>query len=147
MLKQTISADMKAAIKSGDKPRLAALRLILATIKQREIDNRTDLDDEQIVLALEKMIKQRRDSIAQYSKAGRADLAAQEQIEIDVIRAYMPEALSEDALVGLVTEAVKAADASSIKDMGKVMAHLKTKVQGRADMGAVSALVKQQLGG
>jgi uncharacterized protein YqeY len=147
MLKQTISADMKAALKSGDKPRLATLRLILAAIKQREIDERTESDDEKVVVTLQKMLKQRRDSIAQYRQGGRDDLAAREQTEIDVISTYMPEALSEDALVVLVTEAISATDASSIKDMGKVMAQLKAKLQGRADMGTVSALVKQQLSG
>jgi len=145
MLKHTIIADMKAAMKSGDKPRLGTIRLILAAIKQCEVDERIELDDEKVIAALDKMIKQRRDSIAQYSKAGRADLAAQEQAEIAVIQAYMPEALSEAELTSLVSEAIRGAGAASIKDMGKVMAQLKPKVQGRADMGLVSALVKQKL--
>jgi uncharacterized protein YqeY len=147
MLKHTIFADMKTAMKSGDKARLGTIRLILAAIKQREVDERIELDDEKVIAALDKMIKQRRDSIAQFSKAGRADLAAQEQAEIEVIQAYMPDALSEGELKDLVSEAIRSTGAASIKDMGKVMAQLKSQTRGRADMGAVSTLVKQRLTG
>ena len=147
MLKQTITADMKPAMKSGDKPRLATIRLILAAIKQREVDERIELDDQQVIAVLEKILKQRRDSITQYGNAGRADLVVQEQNEIEVIERYMPEALSDEDLAALVTEAINATSAASMKDMGKVMAQLKPKVQGRTDMGALSALVKQKLSG
>ena len=147
MLKQRITDDMKAAMKSGDKPRLGTIRLILAAIKQREVDERIELGDEQVLAVLDKMIKQRRDSIAQYSQAGRAELAAQEQAEIDVIQGYMPEALSEDEITALVADAIATTGAAEMRDMGKVMGVLKPKLQGRADMGAVSALVKQRLTG
>ncbi|MFM1892489.1 MAG: hypothetical protein RLZ44_1566 [Pseudomonadota bacterium] len=147
MLKQRITDDMKAAMKGGDKPRLATIRLILAAIKQREVDERIELNDEQVLAVLEKMIKQRRDSIAQYSQAGRDELAAQEQSEIEVIQGYMPEALSEAEVAALVSAAIASTGASEMRDMGKVMGELRPKLQGRADMGAVSALVKQQLAG
>ena len=147
MLKQRITDDMKAAMKSGDKPRLGTIRLILAAIKQREVDERIELGDEQVLAVLDKMIKQRRDSIAQYSQAGRAELAAQEQAEIDVIQGYMPEALSDDEITALVADAIATTGAAEMRDMGKVMGVLKPKLQGRADMGAVSALVKQRLTG
>jgi uncharacterized protein YqeY len=147
VLKQRITDDMKAAMKGGDKPRLATIRLILAAIKQREVDERIELNDEQVLAVLEKMIKQRRDSIAQYSQAGRDELAAQEQSEIEVIQGYMPEALSEAEVAALVSAAIASTGASEMRDMGKVMGELRPKLQGRADMGAVSALVKQQLAG
>jgi uncharacterized protein YqeY len=147
VLKQRITDDMKAAMKGGDKPRLATIRLILAAIKQREVDERIELNDEQVLAVLEKMIKQRRDSIAQYSQAGRDELAAQEQSEIEVIQGYMPEALSEAEVAALVSAAIAITGASEMRDMGKVMGELRPKLQGRADMGAVSALVKQQLAG
>jgi len=147
MLKQRIQDDMKAAMKAADKPRLGAIRLILAAVKQREIDERIELDDAEVLAVLDKMVKQRRDSIDQYAKAGRQDLVDREQLEIDVCQGYLPEALSDAALAKLVEEAFAASGATAVKDMGKVMALLKPKVQGRADMGAVSKLVKQRLGG
>jgi uncharacterized protein YqeY len=147
MLKQRIQDDVKAAMKAADKRRLGVLRLILAAIKQREVDERIELDDAQVLAVLDKMVKQRRDSEAQYSQAGRVDLAEQERYEITICQGYLPEALSAEALARLIEEAVTASGASSMKDMGKLMAELRPKVQGRADMGAVSALVKQRLGG
>ena len=147
MLKQRIQDDVKAAMKAADKRRLGVLRLILAAIKQREIDERIELDDAQVLAVLDKMVKQRRDSEAQYSQAGRVDLAEQERYEIEICQGYLPEALSAEALAQLIEEAVTASGASSMKDMGKLMAELRPKVQGRADMGAVSALVKGRLGG
>jgi len=147
MLKQRIEADMKAALKAGDKPRLGVIRLILAAIKQREVDERATLDDAQILAVLDKMIKQRRDSAAQYAEAGREDLAAAERREIEICQHYLPEALDEQALEALIAAAIAATEAGSMKDMGKVMAALRPQVQGRADMGAVSAMVKQQLSG
>ncbi len=147
MLKQRIEADMKAALKSGDKRRLGVVRLILAAVKQREIDERTELDDPQVLAVLDKMVKQRRDSVAQYEQAGRTDLAETERYEIDVCQHYMPEAIDDAALAELVTAAIRKAGAASMKDMGKVMAELRPQVQGRADMASVSALVKKQLNG
>jgi len=146
MLKQRVQDDMKAAMKAADKRKLGVIRLILAAIKQREVDERIELDDTQVLAVLDKMVKQRRDSLTQYSQAGREDLAEQERFEIEICQTYLPEALSEDELARLVDESVAAAGAASVKDMGKVMAVLKSKVQGRADMGAVSKLVKQRLG-
>ena len=146
MLKTQIQSEMKTAMKSGDKRRLGVIRLILAAIKQREVDERIELDDTQVLVVLDKMVKQRRDSITQYEGAGRMELAEQEAFEIDVIKAFLPEALSEEEVLSLVKEAVASTGASSIRDMGKVMGLLKPKIQGRADMGMVSAIVKQQIG-
>lgn len=146
-LKQRITEDMKSAMRGGDKRRLGAIRLIQAAIKQREVDERIELDDTQVLVTLDKMVKQRRDSIAQYEKAGRDDLAAQEAYEIDVLQEYLPAALSEAEIDSLVDEAVSACGASSMRDMGAVMAQLKPKLQGRADMGAVSKKIKSRLGG
>jgi len=146
MLKQRVQDDMKAAMKAADKRKLGVIRLILAAVKQREVDERIELDDTQVLAVLDKMVKQRRDSLAQYAQAGREDLAEQERFEIEICQAYLPEALTEDELARLVDESVATAGAASVKDMGKVMAELKSKVQGRADMGAVSKLVKQRLG-
>jgi uncharacterized protein YqeY len=145
MLKQRIQEEMKSALKAGEKRRLGAIRLILAAIKQREVDERIELDDTQVLAVLDKMVKQRHDSIEQYEKAGRAELVEQEAFEIDVLKTYMPEELSGEEIAALVRDAVTATGAASIRDMGKVMGELKQKVQGRADMGAVSALVKQLL--
>ncbi|MES9846341.1 MAG: GatB/YqeY domain-containing protein [Candidatus Sedimenticola sp. PURPLELP] len=145
MLKQRIQDEMKAAMKGGDKPRLGTIRLIMAAIKQREVDERIELDDEQVLVVLDKMVKQRRDSITQYEKAGRTELAEQEHYEIGVLQDYLPEALGEDEIAALVADAIANSGAESIRDMGKVMGQLKPQIQGRADMGAVSALVKQQL--
>jgi uncharacterized protein YqeY len=146
MLKQRIQGDMKAAMKSGDKRKLGVVRLILAAVKQREVDKRIDMDDAQVLAVLDKMVKQRRDSLAQYAAAGRDDLADQERYEIEICQGYLPEALADDELAKLVDDALAAVGATSMKDMGKVMGIVKPKVQGRADMGAVSALVKQRLG-
>jgi uncharacterized protein YqeY len=147
VFKQRITDDMKAAMKGGDKSRLGTIRLVLAAIKQREVDERIELDDEQVLAVLEKMIKQRRDSIAQYQQAGREELAAQEQAEIDIIQEYLPEALPEEEIAALVDRAIAETGASGMRDMGKVMGVLKPQIQGRADMGAVSAQVKQKLAG
>jgi len=146
MLKQQITDAMKAAMKGGDKPRLAVIRLIMAAIKQREVDERIELDDSQVLAVLDKMIKQRRDSIQQYSDAGRDELAAQEAAEIEVIQDFMPAALSEDEVTAIVDAAIAETGAASMRDMGKVMGIVKPKVQGRADVGMVSQLVKQKLG-
>jgi len=146
MLKQRLIDDMKAAMKAGDKRRLGVIRLINAAIKQREVDERVELDDTQVLAVLDKMLKQRRDSISQYEEAGREDLAAQERYEVGICQEYMPEALGEDEIAALVDEAIAAVGAASMRDMGKVMGIVKPKVQGRADMGAVSAMVKQRLG-
>ena len=145
MLKARIQEDMKAAMKGGDKSRLAVIRLIMAAIKQREVDERIELNDEQVLAVLDKMVKQRRDSIRQYSDAGRDDLAGAEQAEIEVIQEYLPEALSDEEIAAIVEQAIADTGAASMKDMGKVMGKVKPQVQGRADMGAVSALVKQKL--
>ncbi|AKH21513.1 GatB/YqeY domain-containing protein [Sedimenticola thiotaurini] len=146
MLKQRIQDDMKSAMKGGDKARLGVIRLLMAAIKQREVDERVELDDEQILAVLDKMVKQRRDSISQYEQAGRAELAEQEAFEITVLQDYLPEALSEDEISNMISEVIQATGATSLRDMGKVMGQLKPKMQGRADMGAVSALIKQKLG-
>ncbi|HEB95335.1 MAG TPA: GatB/YqeY domain-containing protein [Sedimenticola thiotaurini] len=146
MLKQRIQDDMKAAMKGGDKRRLGAVRLALAAIKQREVDERIELDDSQVLAVLDKMVKQRRDSIEQYQKAGRDELAEQEQYEIGVLQEYLPEALGEEEIAALVEEAIGESGASTMRDMGRVMGLLKPKLQGRADMGAVSALVRKRLG-
>ncbi|MAT65435.1 MAG: glutamyl-tRNA amidotransferase [Gammaproteobacteria bacterium] len=146
-LKARIQEDMKAAMRGGDKPRLAAIRLIMAAIKQREVDERIELDDAQVTAVLDKMVKQRRESIEQYQSAGRDELAAKEQQEIEVIQDYLPEPLTEAEIGRLIDDAIAASGAASIKDMGKVMGQLKPKLQGRADMGAVSGQVKAKLGG
>jgi uncharacterized protein YqeY len=145
MLKQRLVEDMKTAMKAGEKRRLGVIRLINAAIKQREVDERIELDDTQVLAVLDKMLKQRRDSITQYEAAKREDLAEQERYEIGVCQEYLPAALSDDEIAALIEMAVAAAGALSQKDMGKVMAILKPQVQGRADVGAVSALVKQRL--
>ncbi len=145
MLKVRIQDEMKAAMKGGDKRRLGIIRLILAAIKQREVDERVELDDSQILIVLDKMVKQRRDSISQYEKAERSDLVEQEAFEIEVLKEYLPEAMSAEEIAILVADAITSTGAESIRDMGKVMGQIKPKIQGRADMGAVSALVKQQL--
>lgn len=146
MLKQRLVEDMKTAMKAGEKRRLGVIRLINAAIKQREVDERIELDDIQVLAVLDKMLKQRRDSITQYEAAKREDLADQERYEIGVCQEYLPTALTADEIAALIEAAIVASGAVSLKDMGKVMAHLKPQVQGRADVGAVSALVKQRLG-
>ena len=145
-LKQRISDDMKSAMRAKEKERLGVIRLILAAIKQREVDERIELDDAQVLAVLDKMLKQRRDSIEQYNNAGRTELAEKEQFEVGIIQAYMPAALSEAELDAMIQEIVAAVGASSMQDMGKVMAQLKPKVQGRADMGQVSQKVKAAIG-
>lgn len=146
-LKTRISDDMKAAMKGGDKPRLGVVRLIQAAIKQREVDERIELDDAQVLAVLEKMLKQRKDSVSQYEAAGREDLAAQERFEIGIIQVYLPEPLGEAELDAAVRESIAEAGAEGPRDMGKVMAVLKAKVAGRADMQVLSARVKAALGG
>ena len=145
-LKDRITGDVKDAMRAKDKPRLATLRLITAAIKQQEVDERIELDDTQVLAQLDKMCKQRRESISQFEKAGRDDLIAQEVSELEIIQTYLPEQLSEDEIAALIDEAMASTGAASIKDMGKVMGQLKPKLQGRADMGAVSALIKAKLG-
>jgi uncharacterized protein YqeY len=141
-LKIRINEDMKAAMRAKEKERLGTIRLILAAIKQREVDERIELDDTQVLAVLDKMVKQRRDSIEQYMNAGREELADKERFELDLIQGYMPAALSEAELDAIIKEVVVAVGASSMQDMGKVMAELKPKIQGRADMGQVSQKVK-----
>jgi uncharacterized protein YqeY len=145
-LKDRITQDVKDAMRAKDKPRLATLRLITAAIKQREVDERIELDDTQVTLVLDKMVKQRRESIVQFEKAGRDDLIVIENNELEIIIPYLPEQLSEDEINALIDSALEQTGASSIKDMGKVMGLLKPQLQGKADMGAVSALIKSRLG-
>jgi hypothetical protein len=144
-LKQQISDDMKAAMRAKEAARLGAIRLLLAAMKQREVDERVELTDADVVAIIEKMMKQRRDSISQYEAAGRQDLADVEKFEMTVLQAYMPQQLSEDEINAAVAEAVTATGAAGPQDMGKVMGVLKAKLAGRADMGKVSALIKAQL--
>jgi len=144
-LKERITEDMKTALRAGDKERLAAIRLALAAIKQREVDERISLDDTQVLSVLEKMIKQRREAIVQFERGGRADLVAKESAEIKVLQQYLPAQLSDAEIDALIAEAIAASGAASMKDMGKVMGLVKPKAQGRADMGAVSARIKQKL--
>ena len=144
-LKQKILDDIKAAMKAGDKDRLVTLRMLSAAIKQREVDERTEMDDAQTLAVVEKMIKQRRESIKQYEEGGRPELAAKEQAEIDILDDYMPEQLSEVELEKMIQDAIAETGASEMKDMGKVMGVLKPKIQGKADMGAVSARIKARL--
>ena len=145
-LKERIQQDVKDAMRAKDKPRLGTIRLVTAAIKQREVDERIELDDTQVLVVLDKMCKQRRESITQFEQAGRDDLAAQEKAELELIQQYLPEQLSEAEINELIDAAMEQTGASSMKDMGKVMGQLKPKLQGRADMGAVSALIKARLG-
>jgi uncharacterized protein YqeY len=144
-LRDRITEDMKNAMRAGDKDRLGTIRLILAAIKQREVDERITLDDGQVLAVLEKMVKQRREAITQFQAGGRADLVARETAEIGVLQGYLPAQLTEAELEALISESIAATGATSIKDMGKVMAAVKPRAQGRADMGAVSARIKQKL--
>jgi uncharacterized protein YqeY len=146
-LKDRIQDDMKAAMRAKEKERLGAIRLILAAIKQREVDERIVLSDSQMLSVLEKMIKQRRESLAQYQSASRDDLAAQEAFEIKLIQSYLPAPLSETEIDTLIADAITATGAQSVRDMGKVMALIRDQAQGRADMAAVSARVKARFGG
>jgi uncharacterized protein YqeY len=146
-LKDRITEEMKNAMRAGEKERLATIRLILSAIKQREVDERIQLDDSQVLAVVEKMVKQRKESIAQFEAGGRADLVAKEQAEMTVLQTYLPAQMSDAEIDALIAEAVASTGAASIKDMGKVMAAVKAKAQGRADMGAVSARIKQKLSG
>jgi hypothetical protein len=146
-LKTRITDDMKAAMRAKDASRLAAIRLLLAAMKQKEVDERVELTDIDVISIIDKMIKQRRDSIAQYEAGKRQDLADAEKFEITVVQAYMPQALSEAEIAAAIAEAVQATSAKAMSDMGKVMAVLKPKLAGKADMGKVSALVKAKLAG
>jgi len=144
-LKQRLTDDMKAAMKSGDKHSLGVIRLANAAIKQKEVDERVELDDAQVLAVLEKMVKQRRDSVSQYEAAGREDLAAIERDEIVVVERYLPAQLDEAAIVAAIDAAVAETGAASPADIGKLMGVLKPKLAGQADMGLVSKLVKQRL--
>ena len=144
-LKERITDDMKSAMRAGEKDRLAVVRLILAGIKQREVDERITLDDAQVLAVLEKMAKQRKESITQFESGGRSDLAAKENAEIGVLQGYLPAQLTPLEVDALIAEAIAATGAASVKDMGKVMGFVKPKAQGRTDMGALSARIKQKL--
>jgi len=146
-LKAQITEDMKAAMRARETQRLAAIRLVLAAIKQKEVDERKDLTDQDVVSVIEKMIKQRRESISQYEKAARADLADVEKFELAVLQGYMPQALSESDVEAAVAAALTESGAQGVRDMGKVMGVLKSKLAGRADMSVVSAMVKARLSG
>jgi uncharacterized protein YqeY len=146
-LKEQIQQDMKEAMRGGDKRRLGVIRLVMAAIKQREVDERIELDDTGITAVLDKMAKQRRESIAQYSKAGRDDLVDQENFELEALKSYLPEQLGEAEIDAMIEATIQMTGAASVKDMGKVMGQLKPKLQGRADMGAVSARIKARLSG
>jgi uncharacterized protein YqeY len=146
-LKDRVTEDMKTAMRAGEKERLATIRLILAAIKQREVDERITLDDSQVLAAIEKMIKQRKEAIAQFEAGGRADLVAKESAEIGILQTYLPAQMSDAEIDALIAEAIASTGAASIKDMGKVMGAVKARAQGRADMGAVSARIKQKLSG
>ncbi len=145
-LKDQIIEDMKSAMKAGEKERLKVVRLMLAAVKQIEIDKRIELDDAAVLSVLDKMVKQRRDSVEQFQNGGRNDLADIELAEIAVLDTYLPEQLSDTELDALIDEAISATGAESIRDMGKVMGQIKSKAAGRADMGAVGAKVKARLG-
>jgi uncharacterized protein YqeY len=144
-LKKSVQEAMKSAMKAGEKSRLGVIRLILAAIKQREVDERIELDDAQCIEVMSRMLKQRRESISQYTQAGRTDLADQEEYEIGVIQNFLPSQLSSEEIAELISAAMAESGASSMKDMGKVMGLLKPKLQGRADMSAVSAQIKAAL--
>ena len=146
-LKDRITADMKTAMKAGDKDRLGVIRMALAAIKQREVDERRELTDADVLAAIEKMVRQRRESVSQYESGGRSDLAAKENVEIGVLSEYLPEPLSDDELAALIDAAIAETGAESLRDMGKVMTKIRDEAQGRADMGAVSARVKARLAG
>ena len=144
-LKQRIQEEMKATLRAQDKPRLGVIRMILAAVKQIEVDERIELDDARIFQVLNKMLKQRRDSIAQYSQAERDDLVEQERFEETIIQTYLPKALTEREVDHLLSQAIEQVGATSVRDMGKVMTELKLKLEGRADIGVISAKVKERL--
>lgn len=144
-IKETVKAEMIAAMKAKEKPRLDIIRLIMAEFKRVEVDERIELDETRVLVILDKMLKQRRDSLAQFEQAGRDDLAQQESFEIEIIQSFMPQPLTESEISGLIEEAIRQTGAQSVKDMGKVMAELKPKLQGRADMGKVGSQIKASL--
>jgi len=146
-LKERITEDMKTAMRSGEKDRLATIRLILSAVKQIEVDERIVLDEARMLSVLDKMAKQRKESITEFEKGGRADLVAKEAAELAVIKTYLPEQMSDADVDALIAEAIASTGAASIKDMGKVMGLVKAKAAGRADMAAVGARIKQKLGG
>lgn len=146
-LRLQIADDMKSAMRAKDVPRLSAIRLLMAAIKQREVDERIELSDDQVIAAIEKMLKQRRDSITQFESAGRQELADIEKFEVSVLQGYMPQALTDAEAEALIVAAIASSGAVGVKDMGKVMAIVKPQMAGRADMGKVSALIKAKLGG
>lgn len=145
-LKAQISEDMKTAMRAKDSVRLGAIRLLQAAIKQREVDERIELDDSNVIAVIEKMLKQRRDSIAAYESANRHDLADVEKFEVTVLQTYLPQQLTEDEIKAILEKIVVDSGAAGIKDMGKVMAEIKPLVAGRADMGKISGLIKTRLG-
>lgn len=145
-LKARITEDMKNAMRAKDSARLGAIRLLQSAIKQREVDERIELDDMQVIEAIEKMLKQRRDSISQYEAANRHDLADVEKFEVTVLQEYLPQALTEDEVSAILEQVIAETGASGIKDMSKVMAAVKPLVVGRADMGKISGLIKTRLG-
>ena len=144
-IKQTISEDMKTFMRAKDTARLGAVRLLQASIKQKEIDDRVELTDDQVLSVIQKMLKQRKDSIEAYQKADRQDLIDQEQLEIDVLSKYMPEPLTDDEVSKIIDEVISEVNAADMKDMGKVVGVLKSKISGRADMGQVSKIVREKL--
>ena len=144
-LKERLTEDMKTAMRAGEKDRLGVVRMILAGIKQREVDERIALDDTQVLSVLEKMAKQRKESITQFESGGRADLVAKENAELTLIQSYLPAQMSDAELDAMIAEAIATTGATTVKDMGKVMGIVKTKAAGRADMGAVGARIKQKL--
>ena len=146
-LKDRITEDMKAAMRAGEKDRLSCIRMLQAGIQQREVDERIKLDDAQVLAVIDKMIKQRRESVAQFEAGKRADLVAKESAEIALLSSYLPAQLSDAELAAMIKEAVAATGASSMKDMGKVMGWLKPRAQGRTDIGALSTRIKAALGG
>ncbi len=146
-LKARIQEDMKSAMRAGEKEKLANIRMVMAAIKQREVDERIELDDPQVLAVIDKMVKQRRESIVQFQAGGRADLVAKEEAELAQLNAYLPAQLGDAELDALINDAIAATGAASIKDMGKVMAAIKARAAGRADMGAVGARIKARLSG
>jgi uncharacterized protein YqeY len=145
-LKERITEDMKSAMRAAQKERLGTVRMILAGIKQREVDERVTLDDSQVLAVIDKMVKQRKESIAQFETGGRADLVAKEKAEIALLQEYLPTQLTSAEIDALISAAIAKTGAATLKDMGKVMGALKSELAGRADMGAVSARIKQKLG-
>jgi uncharacterized protein len=146
-LKERITDDMKAAMRAGEKERLGIIRMITAAIKQREVDERISLDDAQVVAVLEKMVKQRKESLVQFQAGNRQDLVDKEAAEIELLKTYLPSQLGDAEIDALIADAIAATGAASVKDMGKVMGVIKSKAQGRADMGTVGAKIKAKLGG